>query len=160
MLDGELKINQFLIQYSVLPNARGGHCRRADGRTAPARCESSRLDSRPPGVLSRPGQNSDRGREGAATSVDAALRPRLEALDGSQRLSFQGRITAGGRAGFRSVAAAATPEQLGRRTTNPYTKDALPTVQDGVAFLLTGHLGVHLGQLSSWRRMIELPPLF
>jgi hypothetical protein len=29
------------------------------------------------------------------------------------------------------------------------------------AFLmLSGHLGVHLGQLSSWRRMMGLPPLF
>ena len=39
-------------------------------------------------------------------------------------------------------------------------KDALPTLKDVVAFLLTAHLGVHLGQLSSWRRMIGLPPLF
>ena len=29
-----------------------------------------------------------------------------------------------------------------------------------VAFLLTGHLGVHLGQLSTWRRMIGMPRLF
>jgi len=29
-----------------------------------------------------------------------------------------------------------------------------------VAFVLSGHMGVHLGQLSSWRRMIGLPPLF
>jgi hypothetical protein len=28
------------------------------------------------------------------------------------------------------------------------------------AFILTGHIGVHLGQLSSWRRMIGLPPTF
>ena len=54
----------------------------------------------------------------------------------------------------------ATPEQLARPSTNPYTKEALPTVGDGVAFLLTGHLGVHLGQLSTWRRMIGLGPLF
>jgi hypothetical protein len=33
-------------------------------------------------------------------------------------------------------------------------------VKDVLAFLLTGHPGVHLGQLSSWRRMIGLPPLF
>jgi hypothetical protein len=61
---------------------------------------------------------------------------------------------------LRHRAAAATPERLGQPSTNPYTKDALPTVRDGVAFLLTGHLGVHLGQLSAWRRMIGLPPLF
>jgi len=39
-------------------------------------------------------------------------------------------------------------------------KEMLPTVRDGVSFLLTGHLGVHLGQLSAWRRMVGLPPLF
>jgi hypothetical protein len=61
---------------------------------------------------------------------------------------------------LRRQAAAATPEQLARPTTNPHTKDALPTVQEGVAFLLTGHLGIHLGQLSAWRRMAGLPPLF
>jgi hypothetical protein len=41
-----------------------------------------------------------------------------------------------------------------------YTRDTLPTLKDGVANLLTGHLGVHLGQLSTWRQMIGLPPLF
>ena len=61
---------------------------------------------------------------------------------------------------LRQQAAAATPEQLAQPTTNPYTKDALPTIKEGVAFLLTGHLGVHLGQLSMWRRMIGLAPLF
>jgi hypothetical protein len=55
---------------------------------------------------------------------------------------------------------AATPEQLARPSTNPALKDALPTVQDMVAFLLTGHLGTHLGQLATWRRMIGRPPLF
>jgi hypothetical protein len=39
-------------------------------------------------------------------------------------------------------------------------KAGLPTAREGVAFLLTGHLGVHLGQLSAWRRMIDLAPLF
>ena len=27
-----------------------------------------------------------------------------------------------------------------------------------MALVLSGHVGVHLGQLSSWRRMIGLPP--
>jgi hypothetical protein len=57
-------------------------------------------------------------------------------------------------------AAAASPEQLSRPTTNPRAKETLPTLKEVVAFLLTGHVGVHLGQLSSWRRMIGLPPLF
>jgi hypothetical protein len=60
----------------------------------------------------------------------------------------------------RQQAATATPEQLAQPSTNPAMKEALPTVREGVTFLLTGHLGVHLGQLSSWRRMIGMPPLF
>jgi hypothetical protein len=39
-------------------------------------------------------------------------------------------------------------------------KDELPTVADLATFLLTGHMGVHLGQLSAWRRMIGLPAMF
>jgi hypothetical protein len=60
----------------------------------------------------------------------------------------------------RQLAAQAMPEYLSKPTTNPRMKDALPTLKEGVGFLLTGHMGVHLGQLSSWRRMIGLPPLF
>jgi hypothetical protein len=61
---------------------------------------------------------------------------------------------------LRQKAAAATPEQLSQPTTNPRIKDALPTAKEFAAFLLTGHMGGHLGQLSSWRRMIGMPPLF
>ena len=56
--------------------------------------------------------------------------------------------------------AAGTPERLAQPNPNPYTKEGLPTIRDAVAFLLTGHLGVHLGQLSTWRRLLGLPPLF
>jgi hypothetical protein len=55
---------------------------------------------------------------------------------------------------------AATPEQLAKPSPHPRTKDKLPTIQDLVGFLLTGHFGVHLGQLTTWRRMIGLPALF
>jgi hypothetical protein len=61
---------------------------------------------------------------------------------------------------LRQKAATASPEQLSRPTTNPRAKEALPTLREMVAFLLSGHMGVHLGQLSSWRRMIGLPPMF
>ena len=60
----------------------------------------------------------------------------------------------------RHRAASAGPEQLSRPTTNPRAKEVLPTLKEMVAFLLSGHMGVHLGQLSSWRRMIGLPPIF
>jgi hypothetical protein len=61
---------------------------------------------------------------------------------------------------FRHQASSATSEQLAQPSTNPYTKDALPTLKEAIAFLLTGHLAVHLGQLSTWRRMIGMPRLF
>jgi hypothetical protein len=63
---------------------------------------------------------------------------------------------------LRQAVQAATPEQLDAPTqsSNPIFKTALPIARDGVAFILTGHLGVHLGQLSSWRRMIGLPAMF
>jgi hypothetical protein len=61
---------------------------------------------------------------------------------------------------LRRVASAAGADRLAQPNTNPRMKDALPTAVDVVAFLLTGHLGVHLGQLSAWRRMTGRPPLF
>lgn len=60
----------------------------------------------------------------------------------------------------RKVAANATPEQLAQPTTIPQMKEGLPTSRERVAFVLTGHMGVHLGQLSAWRRMIGLPAMF
>src|SRR4051794_19585865 len=59
---------------------------------------------------------------------------------------------------LRGVAAAAGADRLAQPNANPRMKDALPTAGDVVAFLLTGHLGVHLGQLSAWRRMTGRPP--
>jgi hypothetical protein len=60
----------------------------------------------------------------------------------------------------RQLAAAANPERIALPNPNPRLKDGLPTVRDAVAFLLTGHLALHLGQLSAWRRMIGLAPKF
>jgi hypothetical protein len=65
-----------------------------------------------------------------------------------------------GYAALRQKAAAATPEQLARPTTNPRMKDVLPTWQEFLTFILTGHVGIHLGQLSAWRRMTGRAPLF
>ncbi len=36
----------------------------------------------------------------------------------------------------------------------------MPTLGDGMTFLLTGHFWMHLGQLSAWRRACGMPPLF
>jgi hypothetical protein len=62
----------------------------------------------------------------------------------------------------RQLAQPATAEQLSAlsASTNARIRKALPTAREGVAFLLTAHLAGHLGQLSSWRRMIGLAPLF
>ena len=37
-------------------------------------------------------------------------------------------------------------------------KDVLPTLGSMLAFYLTSHVMMHLGQLSTWRRMEKLPP--
>jgi hypothetical protein len=44
---------------------------------------------------------------------------------------------------------------------NPYApaQGAFPTSGDFVAYLLTGHLGYHLGQLVTWRAAAGLGPL-
>jgi hypothetical protein len=61
---------------------------------------------------------------------------------------------------LRRLATEATTETLTKPSPSARMRDNLPIVQDGIVFLLTGHLGVHLGQLSAWRRMNGLPPLF
>jgi len=89
--------------------------------------------------------------------------PPLGGLPNRQDYPSKGELLRAVEHGFdrlRQQVASAAPDQLSQPTTNPYTKELLPTVKDGVAFLLTGHLGVHLGQLSTWRRLIGLPPLF
>ncbi len=39
-------------------------------------------------------------------------------------------------------------------------RDLLPTVGDGLTFILNGHLWMHIGQLSAWRRACGMPPKF
>ncbi len=36
----------------------------------------------------------------------------------------------------------------------------MPTVGDGLTFLINGHITMHIGQLSAWRRACGMPPLF
>ncbi len=61
---------------------------------------------------------------------------------------------------LRQTASSATAQQLAVENPNPRMRENLPTLQQLVAFILTGHVGVHLGQLTTWRRLIGLPPLF
>jgi hypothetical protein len=59
-----------------------------------------------------------------------------------------------------AMAASASADDLTRPNTHRMLRPALPTVGDLFTFLLTTHFSLHLGQLSSWRRMIGLAPLF
>ena len=161
MLDSERKVNQFLVQY----------CRLLVGDIADERLAEQPLPgvNHPAWVLGHLAFSADRARGllGAEKELPAAWTPLFG--PGSQPSASRSdypskddllRAVEQGFERLRQQAAAATPAQLARPTTNPYTKDALPTVRDGVAFLLTGHLGIHLGQLSMWRRMIGLLPLY
>lgn len=62
-------------------------------------------------------------------------------------------------AAFDAAAAQAPQDVLARPSQGPVSS-GLPTVRDFVAFLLTAHEGMHLSQLSTWRRTRGMPPLF
>lgn len=51
-------------------------------------------------------------------------------------------------------------EALRAQTPDEGFRQMMPTVGDGLTFLLTGHVWLHLGQLSAWRRACGMPPLF
>jgi hypothetical protein len=61
---------------------------------------------------------------------------------------------------LRQRVAAASPEQLAQPTTDPRMKDALPTWRELLTLVMIGHVGIHLGQLSTWRRLIGRAPMF
>ena len=160
MLDSELKVNQFLMRY----------CRMLVGDIADERMAEQPLPgvNHPAWVLGHLAFSADGagGLLGGAKELPAEWTPLFGpgSKPSASRSDYPSkdellRAVEQGFERLRQQAAAATPEQLARPTTNRSTKDALPTVQEGVAFLLTGHLGVHLGQLSAWRRMTGLPPL-
>jgi uncharacterized damage-inducible protein DinB len=52
---------------------------------------------------------------------------------------------------------AASPESLARDFPNPRLRATLPTVGTAMVHILTSHQGIHLGQLSAWRRAQGLP---
>jgi hypothetical protein len=60
----------------------------------------------------------------------------------------------------RELAKTADPEKLAGPNPNARLRVHLPTAAGAVALLLTGHLGLHLGQISTWRRLIGLPAMF
>ncbi len=51
----------------------------------------------------------------------------------------------------------ASPEALERELPNPKLRPMLPTVGVAMVHVLASHHGLHLGQLSAWRRALGLP---
>ena len=52
---------------------------------------------------------------------------------------------------------AASDESLAREFPNPRLRPTMPTVGFAMVHILTSHQGIHLGQLSAWRRAQGLP---
>jgi hypothetical protein len=79
---------------------------------------------------------------GTTPSLDANTYPPMQELRDTFR-SVYGDLT--------TAAPTASPEALA--APNPYerARPAFPTAGDFAAYLLTGHLAYHLGQLSMWR---------
>ena len=65
-----------------------------------------------------------------------------------------------GHADLAALAPTISTEQLSSPNPNERMKAALPTIQDFLGFVLTGHDAMHLGQLSTWRRVQGRAPLF
>ncbi|MBA4028572.1 MAG: hypothetical protein C0475_05475 [Planctomyces sp.] len=52
---------------------------------------------------------------------------------------------------------AVADEVMGRPNPNEANRERFPTVGALVSFLATGHMMMHLGQVSAWRRMMGMP---
>jgi hypothetical protein len=65
-----------------------------------------------------------------------------------------------GHADVSAIAPTVSDEQLSQPNPNERMKEVLPTVHDFLGFVLTGHDAMHLGQLSTWRRVQGRPALF
>ncbi len=161
MLDSELKINRFLM----------GYCRMLIGDIPDERMVEQPHPgvNHPAWILGHLAWSTDRARSLLGLEPECPSEWTATFGFGSKPSESRGdypsrdELIAAVERGFerlREQAAAATTEQLDQPSPNSRTKEQLPTVKDAIVLLLTGHLGVHLGQLSMWRRMIGLPPLF
>ena len=56
--------------------------------------------------------------------------------------------------------ASITPDALAAPMPDEQFRQMMPTVGDGLAFILASHFAMHLGQLSAWRRACGMPPTF
>lgn len=161
MLDTAIQVNQFLMRY----------CRTLVGDVADERMTEQPVAgvNHPAWILGHLALVADGTLEklGGQRSLPAEWEPLFKA--GSKPSASRGdypskdellRAVEQSYQQVRHRAASATPEQLAEPTTSPRAKEALPTFKERLAFVLTGHMGVHLGQLSSWRRMIGMPYMF
>jgi hypothetical protein len=161
MLNGAIQVNVFLMQY----------CQRLVGDIADLRLAEQPAPgvNHPAWVIGHLAWTADRvleklgapetlapewktlfGRGSTPSSSRAVYASKDELLRALERAYEQ----------LRQKAASLSPEQLAEPTTDPRAKETLPTLNDIVTFVMTGHMGVHLGQISAWRRMIGLPSLF
>jgi hypothetical protein len=161
MLDSAIQVNLFLMQYGRLLVADVGDERLAEQPHAGV--------NHPAWVLGHLALTADAmlGRLGAPKALPAewaslfgpGSKPSASRSDYPSKNELLQAVEQGYEQ-LRQKAAGATAEQLSQPTTNPRAKEALPTLREFLAFILSGHVGVHLGQLSMWRRLIGLPPLF
>ncbi len=161
MLDSAIQVNLFLI----------GYCRRLVADIADERFADQPVAgvNHPAWVLGHLAWTADRALE--MLGAPALLPAEWAALFGrgstpsASRFAYASkedllRAVEAGYEELRQKVRSASPEKLAQPTTNPLAKETLPTLKEMVAFLLCGHMGVHLGQISAWRRLIGLPPLF
>lgn len=67
-------------------------------------------------------------------------------------------FSSGYEAAMEAVRNASDAQLAGENPVDTPLKQICPTLGSVLAFYLTGHVAMHLGQLSTWRRMEGLPP--
>lgn len=89
----------------------------------------------------------DAGRE-CRDDPAATIYPAMEAILGRFRSSYNTLLEALPGVG---------DEVLSRPNPNENSRDRLPTIGAKLNFYVTGHVQMHLGQVSAWRRIMGLP---
>lgn len=65
-----------------------------------------------------------------------------------------------GHADVAAIAPTVPADKLAEPNPNERLRTTLPTIEDFLGFVLTSHDAIHLGQLSTWRRVQGRAPLF
>ena len=61
------------------------------------------------------------------------------------------------RAGIAAIAPGLSAEVLAAENPLAYSRARFPTLGEFLTYIMTGHLGYHLGQLSGWRAAAGMP---